>query len=60
MTLTRRQLNALYIAVWASAQGELVRAKQYRDNPDLAAHEAKRQADAAVRNQVANGKRSGR
>ncbi|HEY4357976.1 MAG TPA: hypothetical protein VGN16_19675 [Acidobacteriaceae bacterium] len=60
MNLTRRQQDNLRIAVWASVQGSLVKARQYRDNPILAAHEAQRQAEAAVAKSRANGKRSAR
>lgn len=56
MQLTRRQLQNLFIEVWASTQGALVKARAYRDNPILAAHEAQRQAEAAVAKNRANGK----
>lgn len=45
MTLSERNLRA---RVWASVQGALMASKLYRNKPELAAHEARKQADAAV------------
>lgn len=47
MTLTRRQLNALYIAVAASVHGAI--ANKGRSKPEIAAHVAREHALAAVR-----------
>lgn len=58
MQLTRRQLNSLYVQTKALCQAALMPVKKYRDNPDLAAHEAERQAEASIRNQ--SSKRNGR
>jgi hypothetical protein len=48
MSLTRRQLQNLHIAVAAAAHGELIKSPKYRNNPELAASKAREHAEAAV------------
>lgn len=49
LSLTRRQLQNLQVATHARVQAALMAGRKYRENPMLAAHEAKKQADAAVK-----------
>lgn len=56
MTLTRRQINALYVQVKALVHAQLVRSQTYRDQPDLASQKAKLHAQAAIKGEL-NGKR---
>lgn len=49
MNLTRRQLQNLKVAVLAEVHGQLIKVQKFRDDPQLAASEAKRHADAAVK-----------
>lgn len=49
MVLTRRQLQNLQVAVAAAVHGQLIQVPKFRDDPHLAAQEAKKHADAAVK-----------
>lgn len=49
LSLTRRQLQNLKVEVASQVHGTLVRSRQYRENPQLAAQTAKKHADAAVK-----------